>query len=167
MSSFFIRIFKKFGHEIWIPQKKHFSAPEKDFFQKTCREYLGIKYLKGGNSLKGIDCSALAQSIIYRTFSLLLPKKSLLQRKLIKGENPVVSLNADFFSEEALKKYRDFVSMGDFGELIFLRSNGFKRTLHVGIWYDKKGNLVIHSCLHGKGVVVEEIKKVLERYEEW
>ncbi len=147
-----------------LPQK---FTGDKMAFQTLCEKYIGTSYHLGGGSLKGIDCSALSQRIIYEAFSLLLPKKSADQRKMLKNRKAPVFLHPSFFEIGLLKKYLDFTKAKDFGGLIFLKGKSEICNAHVAIWYDKSKGLVIHSSKRKKGVRIEEYKKVRRRYEVW
>ncbi len=111
---------------------------------REAERFLGTKYVLGGRSKDGIDCSALVQ-VVYRNVSnIVLPKHSWDQKKIGKVTD--------------LEKVKT-------GDLIFLikKKNGHK---HVGIVQKKGSHLnLIHASLDLKKVVAESLEKVFEKYD--
>jgi hypothetical protein len=101
-----------------------------------------VKYLHGGKSGDGIDCSALVQVVFKRAYGLTLPRHTLDQMKC--GAR---------VTRESLRS----------GDLIFAKRSGTK-IMHVGIVYISDRKRVIHSCLREKLVISEEIKSFFEHY---
>lgn len=120
---------------------------------KEAEKYLGAKYVLGGKSKNGIDCSGLVQIAYKNSLDIILPKHSWDQKKVgrkVKLEN---------------------IKTGD---LIFLikKENGHK---HVGIAeialennppnppYQGGANL-IHASLNKKKVVRQKLEEVFESH---
>ncbi|MCM8767547.1 MAG: LysM peptidoglycan-binding domain-containing protein [Candidatus Omnitrophica bacterium] len=97
--------------------------------------YLGSKYVYGGESKTGLDCSGLTR-LVYKTVGILLPQNSSLQYK-----NGI-----EIKKEEALP-----------GDLVFFKRGG--RIGHVGIYLGN--DLFIHASYTLKRVVISSLS---ERY---
>lgn len=111
---------------------------------KEARKFIGTKYVLGGKSNDGIDCSGLAQIVYKNTANLILPKHSWDQKK--------VGTKIDLEDVEP-------------GDLIFLvkKKNSHK---HVGIVAIDDGKLnLIHASLDKKKVVMQGMDNVLEDYD--
>ncbi len=97
-------------------------------------KYLNTPYKWGGNSKKGIDCSAFTQKIYQQTFSIHLDRTT--QEQYQEGE-PVSSI-------EDLR----------FGDLVFFNTRPRVRPGHVGVYIGD--NLFAHSS-SSRGVIVSSI----------
>ncbi|MCM8786051.1 MAG: LysM peptidoglycan-binding domain-containing protein [Candidatus Omnitrophica bacterium] len=97
--------------------------------------YLGSRYVYGGESKTGLDCSGLTR-LAYKTIGILLPQNSSLQYK-----NGI-----EIKKEEALP-----------GDLVFFKRGG--RIGHVGIYLGN--DLFIHASYTLKRVVISSLS---ERY---
>ena len=95
-----------------------------DQLLNTAKSFLGIPYLWGGNSTKGLDCSGFSQTV-YKSQGYLLPRDANMQVNL--GEE--IKFNEDFSN---VKK----------GDLVFFGLNENKIT-HVAI--SLGGPVFIHS----------------------
>ena len=85
-------------------------------------EFLDTPYLWGGNSYRGIDCSAFVQTVMYQALGITLPRTSYEQS----------NVGMDLAKEE-LK----------FGDLLFFDTMNKGRTSHVAIYI---GNgMFVHS----------------------
>ncbi len=91
---------------------------------KTAKSFLGIPYLWGGNSTKGLDCSGFSQTA-FKSQGLLLPRDANMQVNL--GDE--IKPNEDFSNVEK-------------GDLIFFGPNE-ERITHVAI--SLGGPVFIHS----------------------
>ena len=89
------------------------SSVDKDEVMYKVIEYLNTPYRYGGNSKRGIDCSAFVQTVMYQALGVSIPRTSYDQSNV--GED--VSL-------EDLK----------FGDLVFFNTRGRGRVSHVGIY---------------------------------
>ncbi|MDF1497891.1 MAG: NlpC/P60 family protein [Patescibacteria group bacterium] len=127
---------------------------------KEAEEYLDTKYVLGGKSEKGIDCSGLVQIAYKNSFNIILPRHSWDQKEM------------------GIKIRLDNVRSGD---LIFLIKKS-DRHRHVGIvdvvlcesakriHSSEAENMeisinLIHASLDLKKVVRQNLENVLERYE--
>lgn len=99
------------------------------------KQYLGIKYVYGGDSLKGIDCSALVRAI-YRQIGIELPRVSRNQAK--------VGINVN------IKDIKP-------GDLLYFKTNSkMPNTVsHVGIYIGN--NKMIHASSKSKKVIEVDI----------
>lgn len=110
---------------------------------KEAEKYLGAKYVLGGKSKKGIDCSGLVQVVYKNSLNIILPKHSWDQKEM--GEKV---------------KLEDVKT----GDLIFLikKENSHK---HVGIVEKNKDINLIHASLEKKKVIRQSLEKVFESYD--
>jgi peptidoglycan endopeptidase LytE len=83
---------------------------ERDLFVKVVRSYEGVPYKLGGNSLRGIDCSAFTKKV-YGIFSVDLPRTA--REQLQSGK----------------RVGRDDLDVGD---LVFFKTR--RTRIHVGIF---------------------------------
>ncbi|MCM8772487.1 MAG: LysM peptidoglycan-binding domain-containing protein [candidate division WOR-3 bacterium] len=98
-------------------------------------KYLGVKYVYGGESKRGVDCSSLTR-LVYKAINILLPQNAYLQYK-----NGI-----EIKKEEALP-----------GDLVFFkRGNNIG---HVGIYIGN--DLFVHASYTLKRVVISSLN---ERY---
>lgn len=103
--------------------------------------YLGVKYIRGGTTLEGIDCSGLTQRYYCQVRGITIPRHSTDQWR---AGLPV----HDNERQE--------------GDLLNLR-NRESTTDHVAIYFNN--DKVLHSCLDRGGVVVESLEDILTRYD--
>ncbi len=134
---------------------------------KEAEKFLGVKYVLGGKSEKGIDCSGLTQIVYKNSLDIILPRHSWDQRKVGKRNQKEVGKKVN------LKNVKS-------GDLVFLvkKSNQHK---HVGIVEiikspqslsetatgrkkNKSVNL-IHASLDRKKVVRQSLEEVFEEYD--
>ena len=110
---------------------------------EEAEKFLGVKYLLGGKSKKGIDCSGLTQMAYKNAFNIILPKHSWDQKKVGKKVN--------------LKSIKT-------GDLIFLikKKNSHK---HIGIIEKNKSVNLIHASLEEKKVVKQKLDEVFKNYD--
>ncbi len=106
----------------------------KDMIQLAKTDYMGIPYLWGGTSIKGLDCSGFTKSL-FHNFGILLPRDASQQFKIGK----------DIPLDDNLKELQP-------GDLLFFGSkNGDKvRITHVA-FYTGNGRII-----HATGEVKEE-----------
>lgn len=117
-----------------LPAKQ--STDAESFFQ----HWQGKPYLFGGNSEKGIDCSAFVQRYFWEVRGILLPKNSQGQKTACVQQ----------ISQEQLQD----------DDLIFLHHRE-QKVPHVAVYRHGK---VWHSSLEG-GVVEQDLEEVKQRYE--
>jgi len=133
-------------NKIIIAKKLHSSAETMEPTIRIFREvenFLGVKYVLGGKSEKGIDCSGLTQMVYKNAFKIILPGHSWDQK-------------------EAGKKIdlKDIKS----GDLIFLIKKGNNHK-HVGIVEKNKSVNLIHASLEKKKVVRQKLDEVFKSYD--
>lgn len=109
------------------------SSISSETFTKTAKGYLGVKYVYGGTTTKGFDCSGYVQ-YTYKQLGVSLPRTS----------------GAMYGTGTAVNK-----SNLQVGDLVFFgASPGSKRVTHVGMYIGD--NQFIHSQT-GKGVSITSI----------
>ncbi len=110
---------------------------------KEAEKYLGAKYVFGGKSKKGIDCSGLTQVVYKNSLGVILPKHSWDQKEMGKRV-----------------KLKDIKT----GDLIFLikKENSHK---HVGIVEKNKDINLIHASLEKRKVVKQGLEEVFKSYD--
>lgn len=110
---------------------------------KEAEKYLGAKYVLGGKSKKGIDCSGLVQVAYKNSLDVILPKHSWDQKEMGKKV-----------------KLKDVKT----GDLIFLikKENSHK---HVGIVEKNKDINLIHASLEKKKVIKQNLNEVFNGYD--
>ena len=113
------------------------TTEEKYMLVKVAKSFMGAPYQYGGNTVRGLDCSAFVKKI-YEIFDVQLPRSARDQYKT----GPKVS--------------RDQLAVGD---LVFFRTKRFaKYPTHVGI-YIGDGNFIHSSSGHGRiGVKVDSLQ---------
>lgn len=93
-----------------IPLSRWKDPGERDLFVKVVKSYEGVPYKLGGNSMKGIDCSAFTKKV-YGIFSIDLPRTA--REQLRQGK----------------RVGRDSLDTGD---LVFFKTR--RNRIHVGIF---------------------------------
>ena len=122
-------------------KRLHSSAETMEPAIEEAEKFLGVKYLLGGKSEKGIDCSGLTQVVYKNVFKIILPRHSWDQKKVGKKIN--------------LKNIET-------GDLIFLIKKSDQHK-HVGI-VERNINL-IHASLEKKKVIRQKLDEVFEKYD--
>ena len=118
------------------------SKYEQNKIAKLTKHYLGSRYIWGGTTKRGFDCSGYTQ-FIYRKFGINLPRTALEQSKIGKK-----------VSIRDLKK----------GDLVFFLTDKKRKIpiTHVGI-YLKNGKF-IHAASKRKGVVISTLREYKSRF---
>ncbi|MBD3166686.1 NlpC/P60 family protein [bacterium] len=100
--------------------------------QLSINSFLGVPYLWGGNTRRGVDCSGFTRNV-YREQGVLIPRVS-------------------------RDQYRTGRAVEDltYGDLVFFNKNGWGRVTHVGI-YVGNGEFAHASC--SRGVTVSRLNK--------
>ncbi|MBU0969967.1 MAG: C40 family peptidase [Proteobacteria bacterium] len=109
-------------------------------FENRLKQYVGIRYRKGGTTTNGLDCSGFVRLVYDQIFGINLPHNSMAQFK---------------FSD--LKK----IDNNDIqpGDLIFFSSNGKKKRInHVGVY------LSDNKFIHASSTVGIKVSGLDERY---
>ena len=128
--------FVEFEEDKWILKKdiKKIDHVEKDYL-KILKLFLRTKYVWGGKTYKGIDCSAILQLFYYYN-NKFYPRDTRDQLKYSKNNNKI-------------KKFKK-------GDVIFWKG-------HVAICIDAKK--LIHAYGPKKKVIIMSINKTIERIE--
>lgn len=105
------------------------------------KEWEGVKYKFGGNSKKGIDCSAFIQKAYKQSLNIKIPRTTLHQSKI--GKN--------------IKK-----SQLQYGDLVFFKTG--KNSRHVGI-YVNNGKFMHASS--SKGVTISRLDNIYFNKHYW
>lgn len=129
----------------WKCEKFKF-AKNKNKIIKEAEKFLGVEYLLGGKSEKGIDCSGLTQVVYKNVFNMILPRHSWDQKKIGKKVN--------------LKNIET-------GDLIFLirKLNQHKHIGIIEIVEKNKTVNLVHASLENKKVVKQKLDKVFKKYD--
>ncbi len=130
------KTFENYTTNKYISRKTAINDNLYDFYS----EWEGVRYKMGGESKKGIDCSAFIQKAFKEKFAMEMPRSTALQSKMGKE----ISKNE--------------LEMGD---LVFFRIN--KRLNHVGI-YIEDGKFMHAST--SSGVTISDLNSeyFLKRY---
>jgi cell wall-associated NlpC family hydrolase len=110
-------------------------------FSAFYKEWRGVKYKFGGNSKKGIDCSAFIQKAYKKTLDIKIPRTTLLQSKI--GKN--------------IKK-----SQLKLGDLVFFKTG--RNSRHVGI-YMENGKFMHASSK--RGVTISKLDNIYFNKHYW
>ncbi|MDP4188535.1 MAG: C40 family peptidase [Bacteroidota bacterium] len=101
----------------------------------TAKQYLGVRYARGGQSENGFDCSGFVR-YVYSKLGIEIPRNSASQ----------------FLAGKTVGK--DSINVGD---LVFFRCRGHRNISHVGIYIgDDK---FIHSPRRGKSVSISSLNE--------
>lgn len=115
-------------------------------------QYIGTKYVWGGNSLtKGIDCSGLVQQV-YKQFGYSTSHCSCSKATIKNGQcNHIPRVSRDMAS----KFEKISISELQPGDLVFYGKSSDKIINHVGIYIGN--NKIIHSSTNYKGVAISSM----------
>ncbi len=133
----------KFALKGKLIKSTKFKLGSLDKILEEAENFLGVKYVLGKKSKKGIDCSGLTQMVYKNAFNIILPKHSWDQKEIGKKVN--------------LKNIKT-------GDLVFLikKSNKHK---HVGIVEKNKSVNLIHASLEKKKVIRQKLDEVFESHD--
>lgn len=144
-----IYIYKKDFSETW----QNIKTPEKGnalvihsfdpLFNEVFSMVNHVKYLHGGKSMDGIDCSALMQNIFKKALNITLPRHTIDQMKC--GQR---------VSKDSVKT----------GDLVFAKLKS-SNIMHVGLAFIEKEGFIIHACLREKLVIAEKTDDFFKYYD--
>jgi len=120
----------------FIPLYLMANSNQATTIEAIAKKYIGGKYIWGGESPKGFDCSGFTQ-YIYRQVGIILPRTALLQSKV--GQK---------IKDKSYKK----------GDLLFFltdKTRGIPIT-HVGIYLED--NKFIHAASTSQGIIISDLK---------
>ncbi|MDD3066473.1 MAG: NlpC/P60 family protein [Candidatus Gracilibacteria bacterium] len=115
------------------------KLPSSGKIKKILQSQKSIPYIWGGNTEKGMDCSAFTQGIMLMVLGILLPRNSKDQKKcgIAVKKNAFCPLDTLFFVHKKSGKS------------------------HTGIWFE---NEVWHFCLDNLGLTHESLENLKKRY---
>lgn len=118
-------VLKKYAQKFddWVAQNK----PTYENILATGQRLLGVPYLWGGTSIKGVDCSGFIRTIFYLN-GVLLPRDASQQARV--GEKIDIYENGVFNVDKALKTLQR-------GDLLFFgtkREDGSDKVTHVAMY---------------------------------
>ena len=132
------------GHSCWVSSKecedfvswKNSRKPDAYHIIATARQFLGVPYMWGGNSTKGVDCSGLTSAVFFQN-GILLPRNS--------------SQQANVGDEVDISEVRhgDFSALRP-GDLLFFDNSRRGRVSHVAIYIGD--GRIIHSSRQCVGI---------------
>lgn len=96
-------------------------------------QWYGTKYLWGGTTKEGVDCSALVQNMFREVFRKDIVRTSIMQ----------YGMSIELPTKDSLKE----------GDLVFFKTRG-NFISHVGVYL--KNNFFVHSC-SSKGVTISSL----------
>jgi LysM repeat protein len=114
-----------------IPLSRWKDPGERDLFVKVVKSYEGVPYKLGGNSMRGIDCSAFTRKV-YGIFNIDLPRTA--REQLQQGK----------------RVGRDSLDTGD---LVFFQTR--RNRIHVGVFLG--GNEFFHLSSRNRAGKVDSI----------
>ncbi len=121
-------------------EDENISINLKDELISFYKDWKNVKYKYGGNSKKGIDCSAFTQRIYKKIFDINIPRTTKYQVK----------------SGRAIKK-----SKLEMGDLVFFKTG--KRDRHVGVYMGD--GTFLHASI--KGVKFTKLNKAYYKRKYW
>lgn len=102
------------------------------------KEWQGVPYLYGGETKRGIDCSALMRDLYKEVYDVKLPRTA-----------SEIMLNDDH-----VERFRSLKYLKE-GDLVFFRSNNEKIMTHVGIYLK---NMRFLSATESQGVQITSLE---------
>jgi|GEM_PF-1637204 len=137
---------------------------------KEAEKFLGAKYILGGKSKKGIDCSGLTQVVYKNAVNIILPRHSWDQRKMGKCNQRKVGKKVNLNNVKSgdlvflVKKKNNHKHVG-IVEVIksSVKPKANKRLFAFGLTAGHDINL-IHASLEKKKVVRQNLEEVFEKY---
>ncbi|WP_461532418.1 C40 family peptidase [Sinomicrobium sp.] len=137
---------KKEPELITIEQKRYFArklgVPVSEITNQKLYAYIveweGVPYLYGGNTKRGIDCSALMKNLYQEVYGVELPRTA----------------SEILLHDEQVEPFRSTEYLQE-GDLVFFRSGNEKVMTHVGIYL---GNMRFLSATESKGVQITSLK---------
>jgi len=115
-----------------IPKKEVVNTEDK--IKKFIDGWLGVKYVFGGDSRKGIDCSAFSRRLYKSVYGISLPRTCIYQYQIVKK-----------IKKECL----------ELGDLIFFRTKGSGSGWHVGVFLGN--DRFVHASGKGRNVMISNL----------
>ena len=149
--------------------RKKISEKIKYLIIKEAEKYLGTKYLLGGKTKKGIDCSGLVQVAYKNSLDIILPKHSWDQKEMGKKVNLKNVISGDLIF--LIKKENSHKHVGIVE--VVLENNAKRPHINtppaplkrgIGTMEPAAVNL-IHASLEKKKVIRQSLEKVFENYD--
>ena len=139
------------------------AGADKSKIIKEAEQFLGTKYLLGGKTKKGIDCSGLVQVAYKNSLNIILPKHSWDQKEMGKKVNLKNVISGDLIF--LIKKENSHKHVG-IVEVIKppVKPKANKRLFAFGLTMTRNINL-IHASLEKKKVIRQDLDKVFENYD--
>jgi len=107
---------------------------------EEARSYLGTRYVYGGSSKRGVDCSGLVLAV-FRRVGIEMPRTAAEQARV-----------GNIVSKDQLQP----------GDLVFFRTSGRGSISHAGIYIG--GGYFIHASTKAKKVRIDSMKSGYFRY---
>ncbi|NOQ68132.1 hypothetical protein GQ568_01685 [Patescibacteria group bacterium] len=149
---------------------KRFHSPKGTMeLASEAEKYLGAKYVLGGKSKKGIDCSGLVQVAYKNSLNIILPKHSWDQKKMgkkVKLEDVKTGDLMFLIKKENSHKHVGIVEVASEKNAKRLHINTPPAPLKRGIGTMEPAAVnLIHASLEKKKVIRQSLEKVFESYD--
>jgi cell wall-associated NlpC family hydrolase len=115
-----------------IPKKEIIETEDK--LKKFIDSWMGVKYVFGGDSRKGIDCSAFVRRLYKSVYNVSLPRTCVYQYQLV------------------TKVKKECLELGD---LIFFRTKRGGSGWHVGVFLGN--DKFVHASGKGRNVMISNL----------
>ena len=130
--------------DVW---KRANPGPTENRMMQSAHQLLGIPYLWGGTSIKGMDCSGFTK-LVFQSNGWIIPRDASQQAR----EGELV---------DSLRKWENLKP----GDLVFFgekRPDGTNKVVHVGIW--EGGNAYLHAADRTRRASMDPQSKDFDAY---